>query len=105
MNRYLELAREISYQSTAVQQKMASVIVKGGCILSVAVNLNWKHCEARAIKPHRDYRGATIYVMRSNGRCSRPCDACQKLIIKAGIKRAIYISWDNIMVTESFKES
>ena len=105
MNRYLQLAREISYSSTAVQQKMGSVIVQGGCILSVGVNLNWKHAEARAIRPHRDYRGATIYVMRSNGRISRPCPACQSKIIKAGIKRAIYIALDGSEVTETFKEA
>lgn len=105
MNRYLKLAHTISYTSTAINQKMAAVVVKGGAILSVGVNLNYKHAERRALLPHRDYEGATIYVMRTNSKCSRPCDACQKLLIRAKIKRAIYISWDNVMVTETFKEA
>ena len=105
MNRHLQLALEATSQSTAKHQRMASVIVKGGRVLSIGVNLDFKHAEARAIRPHRDYEGATIYVMRHNGLCSRPCNDCQKKIIKAGIKRAVYISWDNTIVTETFKEA
>ena len=104
MNRYLELAREISRSSTAIQQRMAAIVVKGGAVMSVGVNLNWKHAERRALLKHRNYEGATIYVMRENAKCSRPCNECQKLLIKAKIKRAVYISWDNVMVTETFKE-
>ena len=102
--KFLELAREISKESTAIQQKMASVIVKAGKVISIGINLKDKHAEARAIKPHMDYRGCDIYVSRWNGRISRPCDACQKKISKAGIRRAYYISLDGKMVQETFKE-
>lgn len=105
MNRYLQLALEGCNLSTAKQQRMCAVIVKGGRVLSIGANMGWKHAETRAIRPHRDYKGATIYVMRENERVSRPCNDCQKKIVRAGIKRAIYISWDRTVVTESFKEA
>jgi deoxycytidylate deaminase len=100
--KFLELARKLSFESTAKQQKMAAVIVRGGAVLSVGINHKWNHAETRAIRPHRYFGGSTIYVMRSNGRCSRPCLDCQRKIIQAGIDRAVYIALDGTVVTERY---
>lgn len=102
MIRYLELARELTRYSTAKQQRMAAVVVKGGAVLSTGVNQGWKHAETRALRPHQNLRGATIYVARHNGRCSRPCDDCQRKIIQAGIAKAVYIAWDGSVVNERY---
>jgi deoxycytidylate deaminase len=102
MNRYLRLAHELTKYSLAKQQRMAAVVVKGGSVLSTGVNYRFHHAEARAIRPHKDFTGATIYVARHNQRCSRPCNDCQRKIIRAGIKRAVYISQAGTVVTERF---
>lgn len=82
---------------------MCAVIVKGGAVLSVGINRNYNHAERRAIRPHVDYSGSTIYVMRHNGRISRPCVDCQRIILEAGIGRAVFIGADNrTEVTETF---
>jgi deoxycytidylate deaminase len=98
--KWLELARKLSLSSTAIQQKMAAIVVKGGSVLSVGVNHKMRHAEARALRPHMDLAGATIYVARQNGRCSRPCPDCHRKIRQAGIDRAVYVSWDGLVVTE-----
>ena len=103
--KFLELAREISKESTAIQQKMAAVVVKAGKVISIGINLKEKHAEARALKRHMDYEGCDIYVSRWNGRISRPCPSCQTKIIKAGIRRAYYIALDGSIVTETFREA
>ena len=100
--KFLDLARQASYESTAIQQKMAAVVVRGGKVISIGINLKNKHAEARALRPHLDLEDCDIYVMRSNGRISRPCKDCQALIIAAGIRRAFYIALDGSMVKETF---
>jgi|ERR1700690_441576 len=103
--KYLRLAQEISKQSTSIQQRMCAITVRGGKIITVGVNRNFSHAETRALRPHMDLRGCDIYIARRNFRISRPCSECQKKIIKAGIRRAIYIALDGTIVTETFKEA
>lgn len=102
VNKYLRIAWKLTHLSSAKQQRMAAVIVKGGAVIDTAVNRLFNHCERRAIRPNRDYSGATIYVMRHNRLCSRPCGDCQQLIINAGITRAVYIAKDGSTVVESY---
>jgi len=53
------------------------------------------HAEEMAIlKGNRigiDFSDATMIVLRINGRISKPCESCQKLIESVGIKRIYYI--------------
>lgn len=91
VHKFLELAREISRQSTSIQQKMASIVVRSGKIISIGINRNFSHAEARALRPHMDLRGCDIYVSRWNGKTSKPCPACQTKILDAGINRCYYI--------------
>jgi deoxycytidylate deaminase len=102
VHKFLKLAQEISRQSTAIQQKMAAIVVKSGKIVSVGINRNMSHAETRALRPHIDYRGADLYVSRWNGRISRPCPECQMKAIQAGIKRCYYIGLDGSIVVERF---
>lgn len=103
MNRYLEIARELSAESDHKSQRMAAVVVKGGAVLSIGINRGTRHAEERALRPHRNFSGADIYVMRVNGRISRPCVKCQVKIIAAGIRRAHYVALDGTEVTECFR--
>lgn len=53
------------------------------------------HAEVAALNAIRgDTKGLTLFVARrkKNGEAaeSRPCEACQKAIIKAGVKRVVY---------------
>ncbi len=104
MNRYLDIARQLSHESDHKAQKMAAVVVRGGAIVSVGINRSGKCAEKRALRPHRDFEGADIYVARSNGRISRPCAKCQALLIKAGIRRAHYVALDGSIVQEVFRK-
>lgn len=98
--RHLERARRISYTSTAVQQKMAAVVVRGGAVVSYATNHGWNHAEARACRPHLDLTGTTIFVARSNGRVSKPCPECRLLLATAGVKRMVYVDIDGAVRIE-----
>jgi deoxycytidylate deaminase len=105
MNRYLKLAHKLSLQSTAKTHGMAAVVVRGGALLSVGINLGFRHAETRSLRPHVNYAGADIYIMRRNKGTSKPCPACQRKIAAAGIRRAIYISVDGIETTETYKNA
>ena len=101
--RWLDLAHELTRHSTAKQQRMAAVVVRGGAVVSTGVNLGFKHAETRALRPHMDLSGAVVYVMRHNRLCSRPCDDCQAKAIRAGIRKAVYVSKDGTVVAEPYR--
>ncbi len=108
-NRWYRLARKIALTSAHDKFKMGAVIVRGGAVLSIAANsaaIRWgdtrgsRHAEHRAIAPGNIYNGATIFIARTNGSMSRPCQACQQKIREAGIERIIYASWDGTLIEE-----
>lgn len=96
MSKFLKIAFKIAAQSPHPHHKMAAVVVKGGAIISSAPNIGrWGHCcERRALRPNMDYKGATLYVVRSNRRISKPCEACWKLIKESGIKSVVFVNID-----------
>ena len=86
-NKFLRLAlRRIDGEeySQHIQHRHAAVIVKAGRVLSVGRNRNKTHPDSIA----------TIYVARigrsGDPGMSCPCDMCQGLISKYGLKRAIF---------------
>jgi tRNA(Arg) A34 adenosine deaminase TadA len=104
---WLKLA--IRTASTSQERyKHGAVIVKGGRIVSSAVNRMLLdpfyyadvadkfsvHAEEAAIARIRDVRGAVLYVARVNNlgelRMSKPCPMCAGLIEKHGIKRVVW---------------
>lgn len=116
-NKFLRLAlRRILGEkySDHIQHRHAAVIVKAGRVLSVGRNRNKTHPNSvlnedgeRILKTiHAEFdaisrvknkdqlKGATIYVARlgRNGHpgMSCPCEMCQNLINKYGLKKAVY---------------
>jgi deoxycytidylate deaminase len=97
------LSIRIAQKSKFNPHKHGAVIVKGGKLVSVAVNSPKPmiphdscsiHAEGAAIKRAREVLdGAEIYVARvHNGEvgCSKPCKKCQAALIKAGIRKVYY---------------
>lgn len=118
MNRFLFLARNVSFHSNH-RVRVGAVIVKNGKPISVGFNklkthtiytkVNHKrakyiqslHAEMSALLSARtDVSGATIYVYRERRDGSRgnakPCPVCQLLLAEAGVKK-IYFSTDDGM--------
>jgi deoxycytidylate deaminase len=103
MNRYYALALKVAETSENHLQRMGAVVVRGGSILSIAPNSPStkvgiltvsKHAEERAIHKHGSYEGATIYVARSGGRMSQPCERCTALLVEKGFSYAVYATWN-----------
>lgn len=92
-NRWIEVAHKLSFKSRHADYQMAAVIVRGGQVLSAATNgaRTGRHAELRAIARDKDYKGATIYVMRSNRRISKPCRTCFNLIKESGIAKMVFV--------------
>ncbi len=110
MNHYARALRLSARSDYPVPNKrMAAVAVAGGRVLSTAVNVAraysppWapgKHAEVRALRPHLDLAGCTLYVARRNGLASRPCDQCWAACVAAGVDRVVYAGADGRIVTE-----
>ncbi len=100
--RYNKFAHKIATRSNHPVHHLAAVVLRGGAIVSYATNMGrWGHCaERRAIRPHTNYAGTMLIVVRSNGGCSKPCKRCAKLIKEAGIKRVGYVNEDRQFVVE-----
>jgi len=94
----MHLAHRLTRRSTHRRHALACVVVRGGAILSAAANGSRKgQCAERlALRPKRvlegRFAGASLYVARSNGLCSKPCADCQEAIKRAGIKSVWYVN-------------
>jgi pyrimidine deaminase RibD-like protein len=97
--RFIRLANKAAEDSKHHQHMMAAIVTKGGAVLSMEANAESGrgHAEARALRPHRNYKGATIYIVRLNGRrISKPCPACTQKIIEAGISTVVFVDTDGV---------
>jgi pyrimidine deaminase RibD-like protein len=97
--KFIRLANKAAEESKHHQHLMAAVVTKGGAVLSMEANAESGrgHAEARALRPHHDYRGATIYIVRLNGRrVSKPCPNCTKKIKDAGISTVVFTDVDGV---------
>jgi deoxycytidylate deaminase len=90
--KFYNLALTKACTSKHPRQKMASLIVKGGAILSFGVNgfNRHRHAETTALKRAGTVNGATLYVARKGGGISKPCPDCMYEIISSGIKYVVY---------------
>lgn len=107
---YLSVARYFATKSTA-RNTHGCVVVKGGRVLATGWNKNRNHptiVSPEHIKTDCSYhaeevaireagekaKGAVIYIARVNkhgtDRNSKPCERCNELINKVGIKRVVY---------------
>lgn len=101
--RYLALALKVAIESTHPKHAMGAVVVKGGAVLAQAANTGRRErcAERRALKHRHCYLGATIYVMRLNGKCSRPCDDCLVRLREEGIREVVYVATNGLVVREA----
>jgi len=116
----IRIAKKTAKKSLFKQHRLGAVIVKGSRILSTGFNQRrytkelkqpTLHAEADAIlkllKSNRleDLAGSTLYVSRFTAGgavgCSKPCEACQRLIESVGIRKVVYTTDFN--TTESYK--
>lgn len=102
MDRFYKMARKLSFKSKyhGSNKRMAAIVVKGGSIISAEVNQEHKHAERRAIRPHADLEGASVYVARSNGLISKPCKECMDIILASGVAKIVYINASGNLVKE-----
>jgi deoxycytidylate deaminase len=94
----MPLAMRLTRRSTHRRHAMGAVVVRGGAVLAAAANggrkgqcaerlaLRWKGASAGR------FAGASLYVARSNGLCSKPCADCQSAIKRAGIKVVWFVN-------------
>lgn len=103
MYRWFALALRLAKLSNHPKHKLAAVVVKGGSVLSQAVNLHtWgKHAERRALSACSNTEGATLIVARHNSSMSKPCPICLMYIKEAGISKIVYANWDSELCIES----
>jgi deoxycytidylate deaminase len=107
---YMNVARYLASKSD-LRHKHGAVVVKSGRILGTGYNKYRnhpniipegkhkeqcsQHAEAVAIKEAGQHaRGATIFVARINRQggdlLSKPCNLCQELIDRTGVKTVVY---------------
>jgi deoxycytidylate deaminase len=95
---YFSIALRLTSKSKHPKHRMAAVLIRGGAVVSVAVNLHaWgRHAELRCLRGKA--KGDLLVVARSGGRCSKPCKTCEKAIRKAGVTKVVYTNWDGDLV-------
>ena len=81
---------------------MAALAVRGGCVLAVAANRGgWRqHAERRVLRPHDNLEGSTVYIVRSNRKCSKPCPECRRLLEESKVSCIVYINEQGTVVKE-----
>lgn len=94
MSKFLKIAYKMADRSGADKYKLAALVVRGGAIVSSSTNLGrYGRCaERRALRPHLDLEGCTLYVVRAKGYVSKPCGKCMRAIAASGIKWVVYIN-------------
>jgi deoxycytidylate deaminase len=102
MERWIEFARKVGLESPHPKFRLGAVVCRGGQVLAFAPNLaRWGRCaERRCLVRNIDFRGATIYIVRTNFRMSRPCVHCLERIKETGIKKMVYLNDSGEIVQE-----
>lgn len=94
----LDVAMRLTRRSTHRRHALGAVVVRGGAVLAAAANGGRKgQCAERRALRRGVYEGASLYVARSNGLCSKPCADCQSAIKRAGIKVVWFVNADGQM--------
>lgn len=102
MTRYLELATAVASESTHPRHQLGAVVVKGGAVLAKAANTGRiERCaERRALKQRGCFKGSTVYVMRSNRLCSKPCPGCVAKLKAEGVRCVVYVDANGAVVKD-----
>lgn len=101
----------VSAHPSGEKFKLAAVIIQKNCRIAVGINYRYKtHPSCREFDPHKTVhaeinaimrtvnkdklKGSTIVVYRQdnhgNSAMARPCDMCEKMLRKYGVKKMIY---------------
>ena len=103
MNKYIKLGRAVANKSTH-NFRHATLLLRGGKVLSYGYNHDNRHAEYNAIKSvwPKFRRGAVLINFRIGRKDtllnSRPCFECEQFSRQAGIKKIIFSTG------EGFKE-
>ena len=94
VSRWIAQALKVASRSTHPRHRLGALVLRGGHVVASACNTGrWHRCaERRALRPHGDWVGCTLLVVRLGGRCSKPCLGCQLAIKEAGIKEVFYVN-------------
>lgn len=119
--KYLRLAESYAYRSNYDRWPVGAVLVKGGRVIAGASNdlrnpANMGgvpfekcsiHAEMAVLKRAKKSQGSTIYVARRlrTGELgmAKPCERCQKDLVSAGIRQAIWTIDDYSYGTTIFR--
>ena len=118
IERYLNLARNVAWQSTYGKIKHGAILVKGGSVISASCNKDsytsfgdrfrqpglghaTHHAEIGCILglDRSKTEGTTIYVVRINKqgefKLSKPCSMCHDVLKYCGVRRVVYTVDEN----------
>ena len=118
IQRYLDLARRMAFQSEYGKLRHGAVLVKGGSVINASCNKSNYNSFANRFRPHDRgpathhaeigcilgvdksiSDGATVYVVRINKqgqfKLSKPCEMCHNILKFCGIKKVVYTRDEN----------
>lgn len=116
VQRWVALAFRESLKGRPKSQRVGAVLLRGGNVIEKAFNISRPygeancslHAEERLLKG-KTFTGCTLVVVRSNKQgklvtMSRPCEhKCYELVVRAKIRKIIYINWEGEIVIEKVK--
>lgn len=93
---YAKLLKHIALGSDHPRHRHASLILRGGALLSSATNAGGRHAEVRALMklwPNKR-KGTTVVNIRITAAgavgISRPCSRCMAVLKEAGVRSVVY---------------
>lgn len=118
IQRYLDLARRMAFQSEYGKIRHGAVLVKGGSVINASCNKSNYNSFASRFRPddrgpathHAEIgcilgvdksisEGATVYVVRINKqgyfKLSKPCEMCHNILKFCGVKKVVYTYDEN----------
>lgn len=118
VSRYLQLAKNVAYNSTYGKLRHGAVLVKGGSVLNTSFNKDSFTSFGNRFRDHgrgpatvhaeigsvlglarETTTGSDVYVCRINRegqfRNSKPCSMCHEVLRHVGIKRVYYTTSEN----------
>lgn len=93
MSRWIALALRLTRYGKHSHHKLAAVLVRGGSVIAFGANHDTKHAEIVACtKAKQGLSGATLFIMRDNGRCSKPCSKCMAVLSSLPLNKLVYVN-------------
>lgn len=96
----ISFATALAAKSKHACHKHAAIVVRGGAIVSFAVNHHEMHAEVAALKKlwPSERRGTKVYSLRLRRSgtlgLAKPCTECEEFMSKNGVKQVFYTNKD-----------